>query len=44
MHRNKTFAEAAEELRQSWREFLLALGFGRIADWLSAKLTKEDGK
>lgn len=40
-------AEAAEELEQAWREFLLALGFGRLADWLNAKLaklTKEDSE
>ncbi|RCX22917.1 hypothetical protein DFP94_101506 [Fontibacillus phaseoli] len=43
----QTFAEAAEELRQAWREFLIALGFGRLAIWLArvvAKLTKEGRK
>ncbi|MEC0328720.1 hypothetical protein P4H42_03665 [Paenibacillus macerans] len=33
-------AEAAEELEQALHEFMIALGFGRLADWLNAKLAK----
>lgn len=43
----KSYAEEAEDLQQAWRGFLLALGVGKVVDWLTRqldKLTKEDGE
>lgn len=48
MSRRKTSAEAVEEFRQAWREFIFvfaaSLGLIRLAYWLNDKLTKEERK
>lgn len=44
MSQRKSFAELAEEHAQAWREFAVAIGLARLADWLNDKLTKEERK
>jgi len=42
MSHRKSFAELAEEHAQARREFVVAIGLIRLADWLAEKLMKED--
>jgi hypothetical protein len=44
MSRRKSFVELAEEHTQAWREFAVAIGLVRLADWLNDKLKKEERK
>lgn len=41
----RTFAEAAAELNDAWKTFILAVAYSlkldKLADWLTKKLTKE---
>lgn len=40
----RTSTDDAEEVNEAWYECLMALGIGRLLDWLAVKLTKEDAE